>query len=179
MLISALRHAAEFQAKGHVLVDRHVRVQGVVLEDHGDVAVLGRDIVDDAFADADGAAGDLLQPGDHAQRRGLAAAGGADQHDEFPVGDVQVDGIDGFDAAGIDFADIVQFDYSHSSFPAKCSPTCGNYTGWLKMVNFGGIGVAADLSISTEPGRAGPVRGGTPRLCNLKSTIIEKYPQRR
>ena len=26
---------------------------------------------------------DILEPGDHAQQRGLAAAGGADQHDEL------------------------------------------------------------------------------------------------
>ena len=62
--------AAQLQAERHVLVHRHVRVQGVVLEDHRDVAVLGRHVVDDALADADRAAGDLLEPGDHAERRG-------------------------------------------------------------------------------------------------------------
>jgi hypothetical protein len=31
---------------------RHVRVQRVVLEDHGDVALTGRHVVDDAVADA-------------------------------------------------------------------------------------------------------------------------------
>jgi hypothetical protein len=51
-----------------------VRVEGVVLEDHGDVAVLGREGVHDLAADPDEAVGDRLQAGNHAQRRGLATA---------------------------------------------------------------------------------------------------------
>ena len=39
-------------------------------------------------------AGDVLEPGDHAQQRGLAAAGRADQHDELAVGDLDVDAVD-------------------------------------------------------------------------------------
>ena len=37
------------------------------------------------------ALGDLLQTGDHAQRRGFAAAGRADENDKFLVRDVQVE----------------------------------------------------------------------------------------
>jgi hypothetical protein len=39
-------------------------------------------------ADQQVAAGDFFQAGDHAQQRGLAAARGADQHDEFAVLDL-------------------------------------------------------------------------------------------
>ena len=46
-------------------------------------------------ADHDLAVADVLEPGDHAQRRGLAAAGRPDQHDEFVVGDVEVDALHG------------------------------------------------------------------------------------
>jgi hypothetical protein len=73
--------------------DRHVRVQRVVLEHHRDVALLGRQVVDLALADQDLAARDFLQPGDHAQQRGLAAARRADQHGEGAVGDVDVDAM--------------------------------------------------------------------------------------
>ena len=47
-----LRRASQLQPEAHVVVDRHVRVEGVVLEDHRDVAVLGRQVVDDPVADA-------------------------------------------------------------------------------------------------------------------------------
>jgi hypothetical protein len=48
---------------------------------------------------SDVAAGDILEPRDHAQRRRLAAAGGADQHHELLVGDVEVDAADRFHVA--------------------------------------------------------------------------------
>ena len=66
-------------------------VEGVVLENHGNVAVLGRDVVHELAVDDELAAGDLLQTGDHAQGRGLAAAGRADQDDELLVRDVEVE----------------------------------------------------------------------------------------
>jgi hypothetical protein len=51
-----------------------MRVERVVLEHHGDVALRGFELVDHALADADLAAGNFFQAGDHAQQRGLAAA---------------------------------------------------------------------------------------------------------
>ena len=84
-----LRRAAIDQAEGHVLVDGHVRVERVVLEHHGDVAVLGLDLVDDAPVDRDRPAADVLEAGDHAQERGLSAARRADQHHEFAMRDVE------------------------------------------------------------------------------------------
>jgi hypothetical protein len=71
-----------------------VRIQRVVLEHHRDVALLGRDAIDDAVADADLAAGNLLEPGDHPQQRRLAAARRTDQHAELAVGDRDVDAAD-------------------------------------------------------------------------------------
>jgi len=68
-----------------------VRVERVVLKHHGHVAVLRRHVVDHLAVDRDLAGADLFQPRDHAQRRGLAAAGGPDQHHEFLVGDVEID----------------------------------------------------------------------------------------
>ena len=45
------------------------------------------------------AAGDLLEPGDHAEQRGLSAAGRADEDDELAVLDAKVEAVDHLDRA--------------------------------------------------------------------------------
>jgi hypothetical protein len=89
-----------------------VRIQRVVLEHHRDVALFGRNVVDHALADADLAGADFLEAGDHAQQRGLSAAGGTDQYHELAVGDGNVDAVhDPGVAEG--FADLPKFDRRH------------------------------------------------------------------
>ena len=44
---------AQFEAKSHIVVHGHVRVEGVGLEHHGDVAVLGGHVIDHLVADQD------------------------------------------------------------------------------------------------------------------------------
>jgi hypothetical protein len=51
-------------------------------------------VVHDAVADHERALGRLLEPGDHAQRRGLAAARGPDEHHELLVVDLEVELLD-------------------------------------------------------------------------------------
>jgi hypothetical protein len=81
----------QHQRERHVVPDRHVRIQRIVLEHHRNVALLGLHIVDDPAVDGDLAVGDLLQPRQHAQQRRLAAAAGADEHRELAVRYVDVD----------------------------------------------------------------------------------------
>ena len=84
------------QAEGDILVHRHVGPKGVVLEQEAHLPLVCGDV--DAHltvkhylvADGDAAAGRGLQPGDHPQGGGLAAAGGAQQGDEGVVSDDQV-----------------------------------------------------------------------------------------
>ena len=71
----------------------HVRVEGVVLEHHRNVAILGFLAGDVLVADEDAAAGDFLKPGDAAQGRGLAAAGRPDHDHEGAVRDFDVDAL--------------------------------------------------------------------------------------
>src|SRR5690606_24596141 len=90
-----LADAGDLEGEAHVLGNRHVRVQRVVLEDHRDVAVLRGDVGDVAVADEDAALVDLFEAGEHAQRRGLTAAGGTDQDEEFAVSDLEIELVDG------------------------------------------------------------------------------------
>ncbi len=110
------RQPAHLQREGEVLVDRLVGIERVVLEHHGDVAILGIEIVDHAVADDDVAAGDRNQPGDQIERRRLAAARWPDQGDELAVVDGQrhvVDGMNG--AVGLD--EIFEDHVGHRQLP--------------------------------------------------------------
>ena len=58
----------------HVFVDRHVRIERVILEDHRDIAVLRRQVVDDAAVDRDRPGCHVLKAGNHPQQSRLPAA---------------------------------------------------------------------------------------------------------
>ncbi len=68
-------------------------------------------------ADTQLAAGDLLETGDHPQRRRLAAAGRAHEDEEFAVGDVEAQVGDGLEPIRIDLVDAVEYDRSHDVPP--------------------------------------------------------------
>ena len=106
------------QREADVRRDRQIRVERVVLEDHRDVAVLRRDVGDVAVADEDLAGVDLLEPGEHAQRRRLARAGRADEHHELAVRDMQVERVHGGSVrARIDPRRVVEANVSHGPPP--------------------------------------------------------------
>ena len=73
----------EAQGEGDIFIDRHMRPDGVVLENHADVAFARRQIGDIFAVDDDAPGGDFLQPGDHAHRGGFAAARGTQQYQKF------------------------------------------------------------------------------------------------
>ena len=114
-----LRRLAQLQPEGHVVEDRHVRVQGVALEDHRDVAVLGRHVVDHAVTDQDLSLADLLESGHAAQGGRLAAARGTDEHQELPIGDLEAQVVDRHHVAPEALVDVVEGDSRH---PEVSSP---------------------------------------------------------
>ena len=85
---------APAQAEGDVFEDRHVREQRVALEHRVHRALVRLLVGDVLAADQDAAGRRLLEPGHQAQRRGLAAAGRAEQGEERPGRDHQVQVFD-------------------------------------------------------------------------------------
>src|SRR3546814_14316242 len=88
------------------------RSEPVVLEDHGEVAVAGGNVVDALAVDPDLAGGRILQPRAHAHRRRLAAARGPEQAQELLVGDVQRQIVDGDDRSP-GFHEVMERTCSH------------------------------------------------------------------
>ena len=112
-----LGHLGELEREAHVVAHRHVRVQRVVLEDHRDVAVLRRLLVDHLAADQQLAVGDVLEAGDHPQGGRLPAARRADEDDELAVVDLEIHVLDGLVAVGIALRDVVEDDVGHLGSP--------------------------------------------------------------
>jgi hypothetical protein len=88
-----------FQPEADVLADGHVGEQGVALEDHTDVALIGRHGGDVLAVQRDRPGGGRLEAGDHPQGSGLAAAARAEERNEFPLFDSQFEILDGDPAA--------------------------------------------------------------------------------
>ena len=72
----------------------HVGEQRVVLEHGVEVAVVRGESGDVRSAEQDGAGGRKLEPGDHAEHRGLAAARWPEEREELAVVDREVDAVD-------------------------------------------------------------------------------------
>src|SRR3546814_18606946 len=68
--------------------DLHMRIERVVLEHHGNVALLWRNAVHHQVTDADLACRDALEAGDHPQECRLAAARWANQNDKLAIGNI-------------------------------------------------------------------------------------------
>src|SRR5437867_1722344 len=93
------------QREGDVLEDAHVRPDGVRLEDHADVARVRRNEPSRSrqhrLVEPDDAVLGTLESGDAAERRRLAAAGGAEDREEAAVRDGERDVLDGAHAATV------------------------------------------------------------------------------
>ena len=102
--------AALAQGEGDVFKDVQMGEQGVALEDGVDVALVGGDVVDALAQEEHVALVRLLEAADDAQDRGLAAAGGTQQGEEFVVVDVQTDVLQHRLAAVEGLGDVFELD---------------------------------------------------------------------
>jgi hypothetical protein len=110
----ALVDAVQLEREAHVVAHRHVRVERVVLEDHRDVTIARRLLVDDLVADPQLALADVLEPRDHPQRGRLAAARRSDEDHELAVLDLEAHVLDGLIAVRVALRDSVQDDLGHT-----------------------------------------------------------------
>ncbi len=86
---------AHAQAEGDVVAGVQVREEAVGLEDHAGVAAVGGDPGDVLAVHQDLSGVGLLEPGEHPQRGGLAAAGGAEEGEEFAGLGGEVESVEG------------------------------------------------------------------------------------
>src|SRR5690606_13346433 len=91
----------------------HVRIEGIALKHHGDVSIVGRDVVHHASTDFDGSTGDVFQGRNHALGRRFPASGRPDQYDELTVLDAQIEVVDDLGPAFVDLVDVLQNDFCH------------------------------------------------------------------
>src|ERR671916_327880 len=116
----------ELEREAHVFPHVHVRVQRVVLEDHGDVALARRQVVDHLITYKDLTPAYVLEARDHPERRGLPAARWSDEDHELAVGDIQVHPLDGDHVFAVDLGDLFQGYFGHPSssfcFPERGTP---------------------------------------------------------
>jgi hypothetical protein len=96
-----------------------VRVEGVPLEDHGHVAILGGDAAHGAAREADLAFIRVIEPGHEAQGRRFAAARGADEHDKFSAICGQIEPIEDHSPPVEAPRHPVEDDLAHDPFPPK------------------------------------------------------------
>jgi hypothetical protein len=115
----------ELEREAHVVPHGHVRIQGVVLEHHRDVAILRSEVVDDLVADEHLALGDVLEPGDHPQGGRLPTTGRADEDHELAVADQEIDGLDGLGPVGIPLGHALELNLGHCFAPSSSSQACG------------------------------------------------------
>jgi hypothetical protein len=78
-----------------------MRVKRIVLEHHRYVALLRGQSIDDLVADPKLSLGDVLEPGDHLQRRRLAAARGANEDHKLAVLNVEGHVLDRLDTVRV------------------------------------------------------------------------------
>ena len=88
LLDLVLAETCKLERESEILRDRHLGIERVVLEHHGDVALFRLELVHDATVDRDFARGDRFQAGDHSQQGRFAAARRTHEDDELAVDDV-------------------------------------------------------------------------------------------
>ncbi len=71
-----------------------MRIEGVILENHRNIAVFRVDVIDHLLTDENFSLAHIFQTCDHAQAGTLATAGRADQYEKLLIHDIKIDILD-------------------------------------------------------------------------------------
>ena len=115
--------AGDLQGETHIVGDGHVRIERIVLEDHGNAPFRRFGLRDIAPVDQQFARSDRFKPGDGAQQGGLAAAGRPDHDHELALIHREADAFQRLESLII-LDDAFQFQTGHgygSYFPSPAS----------------------------------------------------------
>jgi hypothetical protein len=94
-------------------------IKSVILEDHRDIPIFGRNVVDKPTADTDLSLRDSLQSGNHAQQRRLSATRWANKNDELAIFDLDARRGDGAYVSGVNLGNALQFELCQSIAPLQ------------------------------------------------------------
>ena len=103
-----LRHLSQLQRECHVVINGHMRIQSIALEDHCDITILRLDIVHDLAVDLQRTGRDFLKPCNHTKRRRLSASGWSDEDDKFLVGDIKIKILHSLEPVRINLVDMLK-----------------------------------------------------------------------
>mmetsp|Transcript_1013 Transcript_1013/g.2513 ORF Transcript_1013/g.2513 Transcript_1013/m.2513 type:complete len:443 (-) Transcript_1013:3285-4613(-) len=122
----ALLARLDAQPERDVVEHRHVTEQRVMLEHEADLALAHMGVGRVLAVQQHPAAVGLLQAGDDAQQRGLAAARGAEQRDQLAAGEFQADVTEGGEVAEalVDVFDLDAHEASCAETAARHSTIC-------------------------------------------------------
>ena len=108
--------ALSAQGEGDIVPHGQMRIEPIALEHHGDAASAWRHLVDGFAIDEDVTRSLLLEPGDDAKQRRLAAPGRAEQNQDLAIVGGQRDAVDRSDRSEL-FSDCACRDRSHVDLP--------------------------------------------------------------
>ena len=98
----------KFKTERHIVVNGHVRIKRVVLENHRDISILGLNVVHKFAVDIKFTVGNFFQTRDHTKSGGLTAAGRTDEYDKFFIFDIEGEIGNRYNARLIYLIDILQ-----------------------------------------------------------------------
>ncbi len=86
-----LGKSPDAKAEGHIVIDRHMGIQGIALKHHAEIALLRLQLRHILAVNEDLSLADGFQPRQHTEGSGFAAAGGPHDHHQLPILNLQIE----------------------------------------------------------------------------------------